>query len=122
MKILYIVTATLLFCLGIEASSSTDIEEFLKKDAVYVKCFRKDRIYLKSEHLTFSEDKIYLSDQLDQKIPVSKLFCDSRGVYTLVESFKTDLSTVYPIVWCHTCGAWRTVNGSGRCVVCGNSP
>ena len=83
---------------------------------------QSDRIYLKSDHLVLSDEGIFIVTESNTQIPISKLFCDSQGLYTTSESLSPESSIVYPIVWCDTCKAWRTVNIQGKCVVCGNIP
>ena len=122
MKVSSIFMSVLLFCISGEATLLPKAAGFSENAAVYVKGFQDDRIYLKSEYLTVSEDGMYLLDQFNQKIPLIELFSDSQGLYTKIGSFGTDIATVYPIVWCHTCNGWRTVNIKGLCSKCGNPP
>lgn len=122
MKVSSVFMSVLLFCVSGEATPSPKEIEFSENAAVYVKGFQDDRIYLRSEHLTISEDGMYVLDQFNQKVPLTELFSDSHGLYTKIESLRTDTATVYPIVWCHTCNAWRTVNIKGLCSGCGNPP
>ena len=88
----------------------------------WIKECQNDKIYLKSDHLVLSEEGIFVLTGSNSHIHLSGLFCDSQGLYTTMESLPSETAVVYPIVWCSTCGAWRTVNIRGKCVVCGNTP
>jgi hypothetical protein len=114
---------SLFYFLNAEAfCSKEELKNFLIKDASYIKNCQDNRVYLKNNCLEVTEEGMYVIDGLNQKIPLTELFSDSQGLYTRIESFGNDLATVYPIVWCRTCKAWRMITIRGVCGICGNVP
>jgi hypothetical protein len=67
------------------ASPLAEAKGFSENAPVYVKSLQDDRIYLKSEYVTVSEDGMYLLDQFNQKTPLTELFSDSQGLYTKID-------------------------------------
>lgn len=122
MKSLILSVMSFVFVINGQASATDGIKEILQNDAAWVKDCQDNRVYLKTEHLLVEEDRIYIVDKLGGKISVSELFSDAQGIYTRIESIGTELATVYPIVWCKNCEAWRTVTIKGVCAVCGQTP
>lgn len=81
------------------------------------------RVYINTEHLEIHEDCILVRDEKNVSRPIKEIFVDAHGVFTRVESLSDiELSTLWNIVWCDTCKAYRTTDIRGKCVVCGNQP
>ena len=99
-----------------------EFKNFLEKNAVYVKDCQDNRVYLKQEYLKISQKGLILMEANHSEINLSELLSDSEGIYTRIETLKTDVATVYPIVYCHTCKAWRMINIKEVCGRCGNAP
>lgn len=118
---------TLAFCLtalmylNLHSSNTTELRNFLENNVSWMKDCQDNRIYIKNECLIVAEDGIYVGDE-SNKIPLTELFADSQGIYTRIESLGTEIATVWNIVWCQTCMAYRSTDIRGNCVKCGNRP
>ena len=122
MKVLIFCFMIFSYCINVSALPNIKLKEFLKNDARWVKDCQGNRIYLNTEYLTVNNEGMYILNEKNKKISITELFADSQGSYTRAESLMTEVAVVYPIVWCKTCNAWRTVNIEGCCVKCGNNP
>ncbi len=112
----------MLLLLSVRSESSLFDHE-TKNHASWVLDCQDRRVYLKSDRVVIHEDTISVVTDSGEKTPLSELFVDAQGIYTRIESLNmSELTTVWNIVWCKTCKAYRSVNINGHCVVCGNIP
>lgn len=96
--------------------------EIVNKDVSWVKNCQDNRIYLNPEYLIVSKNRMVVVDEYENETFLTELYSDANGIYTKAESFGKELPTVWNIVWCNTCQAYRTTSIKGVCVVCGNAP
>lgn len=115
MKILTLVFLCFSFYLKAECNV---FKESFPQDATWVKKCEGDKVYIKADRLTLSEDGIYLIDDWSRNVFIPIIAYDIDGVFASREI----LSTVWNIIWCNTCQAYRSVNIQGKCVVCGQCP
>jgi hypothetical protein len=95
---------------------------FDEPPVAWIKECQNDRIYLKADHITLTDTGISIEVEPNVHVSVHQFYNDSQGIFITAESLPSMVATVYPIVWCRTCKAWRTVTVKGKCVVCGNTP
>ena len=97
--------------------------KFLKNGISWVKECQGDKIYLKTEKLIISDNNIIVIDEQNGDFFLPELYFDETGIYTRISSLKESSSaTVYPMVYCNTCGEWTVINWRGNCVKCGKNP
>ncbi|OGN64200.1 MAG: hypothetical protein A3E80_03935 [Chlamydiae bacterium RIFCSPHIGHO2_12_FULL_49_9] len=92
-------------------------------DASWIKECQGNRLYIKADKLEVRENAIFVKDDSNHSYPLTHIFVDELGIFTTTESIRDSaLGTVWNIVWCKTCGAYRSVDIRGLCVKCGNQP
>jgi len=111
----------LLFING-ESSFTKHIAKISNNGTSWVKHCQDNRVYLKADSVVIEKESLYVLNKENQKILLTELFADSQGLYTRMESLGTEIATVYPIVWCSNCKAWRTANIQGKCSTCNQIP
>lgn len=96
---------------------------YCRNDAACINECQGNKIYLSPDSLEITESSIFILDDFNVPIPVKSLFVDTHGIFTTTDSLLDDqLPTVWNLVWCNTCHAYRSVNINGYCVRCGNRP
>jgi hypothetical protein len=114
MKILTVFTIVYTLLTPIlEAAISGNHEPFFGEN-------QEDRLYINPSKIQVNQKGIWLMDDRGEIHPLYNLLVDAHGLYTVLGREK--LATVWNIVWCNTCNAYRTTDIKGRCVICGNTP
>jgi hypothetical protein len=94
-----------------------------QNNACWIKECQGDRLYIHADRLEITGDLILIKDAANISYPLTHIFVDSSGIFTTARSMsETELATVWNIVWCRTCNAYRSVDIAGLCVKCGNQP
>lgn len=119
MKSLALIAASLLLLSpgAVEASQED------QNHASWIKQCQADRLYINGDKLEIREDGIFVRDENDVLYPLTNIFVDQVGIFTIINSLRaSDLATVWNIAWCRTCRNYRSIDINGRCVRCGNPP
>ncbi len=92
-------------------------------DASWIKECQGNRLYIKADRLEITDKDIIVRDESNLPIKLSHISVDILGIFTTIDTLNAaDIATVWNIVWCRTCEAYRSIDIRGNCVRCGNKP
>ena|ERR1700722_14748056 len=101
-----------------ESFNPSFLSRLLNSEAILHIDEYKDRIYLKSEAIVFTEQGLFVKTSSGEYIEIPCLMSSPQGCYTVLSQTN---STVYPLIRCKNCNLPFNPNifNKGKCPRCG---